>query len=189
VVSNPGAEAPPEHQGEVMVVDDQESHASSIRQLLIGAGMNVLWVRTFSDACVALRQGRPQVILSELKIGRESLVDWIPRLAQCVALDRVVVVTNYPSIATAVHLVREGVADYLAKPVSTTAVLQAIRRGGRGVPEIGDASLAWASLDRTIWEYLQQVYAVSGNMSEAARRLRIDRRSLRRMLNRHPPSQ
>jgi ActR/RegA family two-component response regulator len=49
--------------------------------------------------------------------------------------------------------------------------------------------LSWPSLDRAIWDYLNQVFLASGSMSEAARRLKVDRRSLRRMLGKQAPAQ
>jgi two-component system, response regulator RegA len=173
---------------EVMLVDDQDAYASSVAQFLAGQGMNVHRVRTFADAGLALARIRPRFVLSELKLGSESLQAWIPRFVRRIAIERFVVVTSYPSIATAVYWVRRGVADYLTKPTSPAALLRAIEAATAINPcDAADASVQWPSLDRTIWEYLQQVYTLSGSMSEAARRLQVDRRSLRRMLNRMPP--
>jgi len=177
-----------EQEREVMVVDDQDAYASSVAQLLVGQGMKVHRVRTFADAGLALGRIRPRFVLSELKLGSESLQDWIPSLLRRIAIDRFVVVTSYPSVATAVYWVRRGVADYLTKPISPAALLRALEAATAVTPsDVIDASVQWPSLDRTIWEYLQQVYTQCGSMSEAARCLQVDRRSLRRMLNKLPP--
>ncbi|HXU61884.1 MAG TPA: two-component system response regulator, partial [Polyangia bacterium] len=100
---------------------------------------------------------------------------------------RCAVVTAYPSVASAVQFTRMGFAGYLVKPASPEAVLSAVA----GTPEPAEAAdvsdLEWPSLDRTIWEYLNQVHAWAGSLSAAARHLRIDRRSLRRMLAKYPP--
>ena len=81
---------------------------------------------------------------------------------------------------------RAGIAVYVAKPVTAEMVLAALGDGADWAQAPADP--CWPSLDRTIWEYINQVLVEAGSISEAARRLRIDRRSLRRMLAKHPPA-
>lgn len=110
-----------------------------------------------------------------------------PAVTAIVPPHRFIVLTAYPSVATAVAVIRQGMGDYLPRPASSEALHAAL---------IGDepevvlaAPTKWPSLDRTIWEYINQVWMSAGSLSEAARRLRVDRRSLRRMLAKHPPPQ
>jgi two-component system response regulator RegA len=101
---------------------------------------------------------------------------------------RIVVLTGYGTITNAVQAMQAGAADYLTKPVDADACQRALL----GVGSSADASRAGPtdvpSLERVEWEYLQRVLADSqGNVSEAARRLRLHRRSLQRKLSRLPP--
>ena len=97
---------------------------------------------------------------------------------------RIVVLTGYGTIASAVAAMRAGAADYLTKPTDASAVERALLgiKGGEGQPE------EVPSLDRVEWEYLQRVLAdAEGNVSDAARRLGMHRRSLQRKLSKHAP--
>jgi two-component system response regulator RegA len=93
-------------------------------------------------------------------------------------------------VATAVRAVRLGFDAYLAKPIDPRCIAGLLEGCGRpAAPVEPPDTEAWPSLDRTIWELVNQVVAVSGSLSEAARRLGLDRRSLRRMLAKYPPAQ
>jgi two-component system response regulator RegA len=131
--------------------------------------------------------------LAQAQVFEYALVDvrmpgksGIELVAALRALDegtRIVVLTGYGTIANAVAAIRAGAADYLTKPVDALQCEQALL--GRPPPEgVDDVP----SLDRVEWEYLQRVLAdCQGNVSEAARRLRMHRRSLQRKLSRLPP--
>ncbi|MEZ4309058.1 MAG: response regulator [Polyangiaceae bacterium] len=97
---------------------------------------------------------------------------------------RIVVLTGYGTIANAVSAMRAGAADYLTKPVDAAACEKALL--GIAIPDPPDDEVP--SLDRVEYEYLQRVVAdCGGNISEAARRLRMHRRSLQRKIGRSPP--
>ena len=99
------------------------------------------------------------------------------------------VLTGYGSIATAVEALRRGAADYLPKPVDADELLAAIRRRGASVEPADEPALLAPSLARAEWEHIQRVLAdVDGNVSEAARRLGLHRRSLQRKLQKYPPA-
>jgi len=100
----------------------------------------------------------------------------------------VVVLTGYGSIATALEAVRRGALHYLQKPVDADELLAAFARGGPLPAEEVPAEPAAPSLARAEWEHIQRVLAdAGGNVSEAARRLGLHRKSLQRKLQKHPP--
>jgi two-component system response regulator RegA len=100
---------------------------------------------------------------------------------------RVVVLTGYGTIANAVEAMRAGAADYLTKPVDATACERSLLGRGAEAAAGGDDEDV-PSLERVEYEYLQRVLAdCGGNVSEAARRLRMHRRSLQRKITRQPP--
>ena len=101
---------------------------------------------------------------------------------------RLIVLTGYGSIATALEAVRLGAADYVTKPADADQILAALR--GRRAPHFdpGELSKTIPSLDRVEWEYIQRVLAeTGGNISRSARLLGLDRRSLQRKLSKYPP--
>jgi two-component system response regulator RegA len=100
---------------------------------------------------------------------------------------RIVVLTGYASIATAVEAIKLGATQYLVKPVDANAVESAFHRNG------GDASTPsredLLSVERLEWEYIQRVLAEhGGNISATARALKMHRKTLQRKLGKHPTS-
>jgi two-component system, response regulator RegA len=172
----------------------------------------VVWTGAdFEEAWNRLGATSPDLVVTELRIGVKWAFDFLERLTgECRDLT-VAIVTHYPSVASAVRTARMGVRGYFPKPASAETLLNQTRgsypgrtdtrpagsllalTGGRScdgtaaAPLDGAAQLEWPSLDRSVWEYLNQVYLSCRSMSAAARRLGLDRRSLRRMLQKFPP--
>ena len=93
-----------------------------------------------------------------------------------------VVLTGYGTIGTAVEAIRLGAINYLNKPADADEIEAALQ--GKRPPPMADVP----SLDRQEWEYLNRILAdCNGNISEAARRLKMHRRTLQRKLQKHPP--
>ncbi len=167
----------------LLLVDDDEAFRERLAVSMARRGWET---RTAGDAGAALeavRQFLPSCVLVDLRIGSESGLDLVPRLRALRPEARLVVLTGYGSIATALEAVRQGAADYLTKPADADRIEAALagRKADPGVPI--------PSLERVEWEHLQRVLSdCDGNVSQAARMLGIDRRSLQRKLARFPPS-
>lgn len=174
----------------VLLIDDSQSFSNDMIRSFseLDNSYTLRRATTFPDAVDAVELCKPQLVISELRVGGRLLFEFLPRLDRLSSLNRVAVATSYPSVATAVRLTRMGVAAYFTKPVSAKAILAELTSGwrGNGGGNLEDLQ-SWPSLDRTIWEYLNQVYVSAGSMAEAARQLGLDRRSLRRMLAKYPP--
>lgn len=105
------------------------------------------------------------------------------------ASTRIIVLTGYGSIATAVEAVKLGAFNYLPKPADVDDLLLAFSRGP-GEPGQVTEDFQPPTLARAEWEHIQRVLAdCGGNISEAARRLGLHRRSLQRKLQKYPPAQ
>jgi len=176
----PGRLAPPE--ARVVILDEQTLFADSLSHSFSQLGYSVHCEQNLIRAFEGLGN-QTELIVAELKIGGTCVLDHLDELRLASPRARLVIATAQPSIATAIRAVRSGVDAYLAKPVSAALVLQTL---ASPQPATED-TLSWPSLDRTIWEYLNHVVGVAGSLSEAARRLGLDRRSLRRMLAKYPP--
>jgi two-component system response regulator RegA len=103
---------------------------------------------------------------------------------------RILLLTGYASIATAVEAIKRGAHDYLSKPVDADAVVRALLDGDNphhGDDDVVDAPEAPLALRRLEWEHIQRVLTeCDGNISETARRLGMHRRTLQRKLSKHP---
>lgn len=192
----PSVESSPDHPDakrstSVLIIDESEPFTSALERDLIASGITTWTARSFPAARVVMNsRGPASFVVSELRVNGRYLIDFMKEVTSLVPAQRFVVGTLYPSVATAVILTRMGVAGYLTKPISAAALLEIL--GEQRTPDLSAVTnfepMAWPTLDRTIWEYLSHVHAASGSISEAARRLGVDRRSLRRMLTKYPPT-
>jgi two-component system response regulator RegA len=109
----------------------------------------------------------------------------IPRIKAANPESRVVMLTGYASIATAVEAIKLGADHYLAKPVDAETVEAAFRRAGGD--DVVSPSESLLSVHRLEWEHIQRALAeYRGNVSATARALHMHRRTLQRKLNKHP---
>jgi two-component system response regulator RegA len=121
----------------------------------------------------------------DLKMPGGSGLDVLRELRRQDPSTRVLMLTGYGSIATAVEAVREGAVGYLPKPADADEILAALH----GTNTAKEKGIETPSLARAEWEHIQRVLTdCGGNISEAARRLGIHRRSLQRKLHKYPPS-
>ncbi|MGH8722390.1 MAG: response regulator, partial [Burkholderiales bacterium] len=121
-----------------------------------------------------------------LRLGQESGLDLVQALKERAPSARVVVLTGYGNIASAVAAVKIGAVDYLAKPADADQIAAALL-AGKTAPLPPPPSLPM-SAERARWEHIQRVFELCGrNVSETARRLRMHRRTLQRILGKNPP--
>jgi two-component system response regulator RegA len=170
----------------VLLIDDDEVFVRVLARALGARGFQVGTAGTRADALVAAREQRPDYAVLDLKLGDESGLALIPELLDLLPELRILLLTGYASIATAVEAIKRGAWDYLAKPVDADQVVQALRGGGQTGDE-STAAFAAPPLKRLEWEHIQRVLAeCEGNISETARRLGLHRRTLQRKLSKRP---
>lgn len=149
-------------------------------------GVDVLGKEGF-DATRNGGGGLPARALVFLRLPTVAALDVVSDAARR-GFRRLVVVSEHGSVAAAVEVMRRGADEYLSSPAGIGDLLCALD-GSRPAGEAEGAARERVapSLDRAIWEYIHFVLAGAGTVAEAARRLGVDRRSLRRMLSQHPP--
>jgi len=172
----------------LLLVDDDAIYRNRLAKAMASRGYEV---RTAGDAEAALelaQEESPELAVLDLRLPGESGLDLLRRLLAIDPTTRVVMLTGYGSIATALEAVRLGAVHYLTKPADVDDLLKAF---GRNEPEAdGQAGqdTNTPSLARVEWEHIQRVLGdCGGNVSEAARRLGLHRRSLQRKANRRRP--
>jgi two-component system response regulator RegA len=171
----------------VLLIDDDEVFARVLARALAARGFGVQTAGNRADALAAARELEPDHAVLDLKLGEENGLALIPELLEIQPDLRILLLTGYASIATAVEAIKRGATDYLAKPVDADQVVQALRGGGEGAEPASTPSFAAPPLKRLEWEHIQRVLAeCDGNISEAARRLGLHRRTLQRKLAKRP---
>jgi two-component system response regulator RegA len=175
--------------GSVVIIDNQDAFCLNLGRSFRQLGLPTWLTEDPAEARALIAESPPALIVTELRVAGQWAFDFIEEFRGMHPTCPVVICTVYPSVATAVRAVRMGFDGYVAKPVAARTILELVKVEAEPEPEEPDEPEAnWPSLDRTIWEYINQVYVTAGTMSEAARRLGLDRRSLRRMLAKYPPS-
>ncbi|MBM3807723.1 MAG: response regulator [Acidimicrobiia bacterium] len=168
----------------VLVVEDDERFRERLARALGARGCDVRAAASRDEALAAAREESPELAVVDLKLPDGSGLDVVKGLLSIDPTTKVVILTGYGSIATALESVKLGAVNYLTKPVDADQVLAAFD----GRPVAADAApVAVPSLARVEWEHIQRVLAdCDGNVSQAARLLGIHRRSLQRKLSKFP---
>jgi two-component system response regulator RegA len=153
-------------------------------------GFDVVSARHADEARALARRHQPRHCVLDLKLGEENGLRLIPDLHELVPDMRILLLTGYASIATAVEAIKRGAHDYLSKPVDADAIVRALLDGDsapQSEDDVLEAPEAPLALRRLEWEHIQRVLTESdGNISETARRLGMHRRTLQRKLSKHP---
>jgi two-component system response regulator RegA len=172
-----------------LVVDDDVSFRTRLVKALSARGYAAQGAGTADEALDVARELKPDAAIVDLKMpGGKSGLELVPDLVSRHPGVQVVVLTGYGSIATAVEAVRKGAINYLSKPADTDQILAAFDADGEGANAAADPTEVTPSLARVEWEHIQRILSdCDGNISLAARRLGIHRRSLQRKLSKLPP--
>ena len=166
----------------ILIVDDDEPFRLALRNAFTRRGYEVSLAGSPAEAEAAIRTGAPQYAVVDLRMPGGSGLDVVRSLRSLPQPPQVVVLTGYGTIGTAVEAIRLGAINYLNKPADADEIEAALQ--GKRAPPMDDVP----SLDRQEWEYLNRILAdCNGNISEAARRLKMHRRTLQRKLQKHPP--
>jgi two-component system response regulator RegA len=167
-----------------LVVDDDAAFRTRLVKALESRGMQARGAGSPREAMEVAREVAPQAAIVDLRMPGGSGLDLVRDLsAECAGI-QIVVLTGYGSIATAVEAVRRGAVNYLTKPLDADQILSAFE----GDPAPGAPTDNPPSLARVEWEHIQRILTdCGGNISLAARKLGLHRRSLQRKLSKLPP--
>ncbi len=171
----------------VLVVDDDERFAATLAQALERRGWACIVAHTANMALARAAESELAAAVVDLRIGADDGLSLVPALRATGPQTRILVLTGYASIATAVRAIKLGADDYVAKPTTASAIDEALRRGGRGAPV--ELTATPMSPRRLEWEHIQRVLTDNdGNVSATARNLNMHRRTLQRKLAKRPVS-
>jgi two-component system response regulator RegA len=172
----------------LLLVDDDEVLRERLARALERRGYRVRTAANADEALALAREQPPKYAVIDLRMPGRSGLEVLRELRLLDPGCQALVLTGYGSIPTAVEATRLGAVGYLQKPVDASDVVVALGRL-EGTSDTEASPIETPSLARAEWEHIQRVLAdCGGNVSEAARRLGIHRRSLQRKLQKYPPS-
>jgi two-component system response regulator RegA len=174
----------------ILLVDDDDVFRERLGRAFRTRGYDVRTAADYDAAMSAAREDSPEYAVVDLRMPGRSGLELVRDLVALDASSRIVVLTGYGSISTAVDAIRLGAANYVPKPADVEDLEAAFTRAD-APPLVGSEDHFEApSLARAEWEHINRVLAdCGGNISEAARRLGIHRRSLQRKLAKRPPGE
>ena len=169
----------------LLIVDDDAPFRIRLARAMERRGFEVVAVDTVSLGIEVAQESAPAYAVVDLRLADGSGLDVVAALRDAKPEARIVMLTGYGNIATAVAAVKAGAVDYLPKPADADAIESALLVDGRPLPSPPDNPM---SADRVRWEHIQRVFEqCDRNVSETARRLKMHRRTLQRILNKHAP--
>lgn len=169
----------------LLVLDDDAAFRTRLTRALQGRGFEVTSVGSVREAIEVTRLSAPAFAVLDLRLEDGSGLQVVEELHKRRPECKVVMLTGYGNIATAVAAVKAGALDYLSKPADADDVVKALLADPNLKPTPPENPM---SADRVRWEHIQRVYELCGhNVSETARRLNMHRRTLQRILAKRAP--
>jgi len=175
----------------LLIVEDDIIFANTLKMRLTKHDFDCVHVETNSEALLACHRYKPDYVLLDMKLSQETTLNIITPIRQLRPKSRIILLTGFASIATAVEAIKLGADDYLTKPLDTQTLLAALNKIKAGEiltnTELDGKTL---SAEQVQWEHIQQVLkANDGNVSATARQLSMHRRTLQRKLQKRPQNQ
>ena len=171
----------------LLLVDDDQVWLQRLAVAMERRGFAVITASSVQDAIALAREHAPDYAVIDLRLEDGSGLDVVGVLRGVRPNGRIIMLTGYGNIATAVAAVKLGAVDYLSKPVDADAIEAALLAGDGENPAPPERPM---SADRVRWEHIQRVYELCNrNVSETARQLNMHRRTLQRILAKRSPKE
>jgi two-component system, response regulator RegA len=172
----------------LLLVDDDQVFNRVLTRALTQRGFDVSTAHNLEQAQRHLTDAAVDYAVLDLNLDGASGLKLIAPLKNANPDCRILILTGYASIATAVDAIKLGATQYLAKPVDVEAIVKALT--DRALPDEEAAPEETLSVSRLEWEHIQRVLAEhEGNISATARALKMHRRTLQRKLAKRPVRQ
>ncbi len=176
---DPGADA------SLLLVDDDDAFLRRLGKAMEKRGFDVEMAASVAEGRASVTRKPAAFAVVDLRLGDGNGLDVVEALRERRPDSKIVVLTGYGAIATAVAAVKIGATDYLSKPADATDIINALLARDDDLPPPPENPM---SADRVRWEHIQRVYELCDrNVSETARRLNMHRRTLQRILAKRSP--
>ncbi len=169
----------------LIVVDDDLPFRERLSHSMEKKGFNVESFSNSSETINRINDKRFDYAIVDMKLEDGSGLELIKKIKEISPMTKSLLLTGYGNIATAVAAIKSGAIDYLPKPAEIDQIFDALTSAKEILPPPPENPM---TADRIRWEHIQRVFIqCDRNVSETARRLRMHRRTLQRILNKHAP--
>ena len=169
----------------LLIVDDDDPFRNRLGRAMETKGFNVSLAKSVEEGLISARKSPPGFAVVDLRLLDGNGLDVIEEIHKLKPDSRVVMLTGYGNLPTAVSAVKSGAIDYLAKPADAEDVEAALLAEPNSKAQPPENPM---SADRVKWEHIQRVFELCNrNVSETARRLKMHRRTLQRILSKRSP--
>jgi len=169
----------------LLLVDDDRPFLQRLARAMQMRGFIVTTAESVKEAKEIVERQAHHFAVIDLKLGDGNGMEVIEVIRRLRHPTRMIVLTGYGNITSAVNAVKLGAVDYLAKPADADDIFSALTRQTHEKPPVPENPM---SADRVRWEHIQRVYEMcERNVSETARRLNMHRRTLQRILSKRAP--
>ena len=169
----------------LLIVDDDDPFRSRLCRAMEKKGFVVKGAKTLVESVQSVKQNPPHFAVIDLRLDDGSGLDVVKELKKVKKDSRIIMLTGYGNLPTAVAAVKAGAIDYIAKPVDADDVESALLASPESKAKPPENPM---SADRVKWEHIHRVFELCNrNVSETARRLKMHRRTLQRILSKRSP--
>jgi two-component system response regulator RegA len=171
--------------GPLLILDDDAPFRQSLARAMERRGFAVIAAASLAEATQMVQDTPPVYAVLDLRLDDGNGLELVGLLRQVAPEARIVMLTGYGNFASAVSAIKAGAVDYLPKPVDADRLKAALLGLADEAPPPDEQPM---TPERVRWEHIQRVFEeCSHNVSETARRLRMHRRTLQRVLSKHAP--
>lgn len=172
----------------ILLVDDEQSFLDRMNRAFIRRGYDTHTASCYDEAMEIIKEYEPPLAVIDLKMPGKSGLQLLKDALEVFPQLGIVVLTGYGSIATATEAIKLGAISYLAKPADVDEIIKAFGEDAGDAEDYPEKEILPPSLARVEWEHIQRVLTdCDGNVSSAAKKLDIHRRTLQRKLYKYAP--
>ena len=169
----------------LLIVDDDNPFRDRLARLMEKKGFKVTQAESVKSGIQKARENKPAFAVIDLRLGDGSGLEVVKEIQQSKKESKIIMLTGYGNIPTAVAAIKAGAIDYLAKPADAEDVETALLADPSKKANPPENPM---SADRVKWEHIHRIYELCNrNVSETARRLKMHRRNLQRILSKRSP--
>ena len=169
----------------LLIVDDDDPFRNRLGRAMESKGFKVALAKSVEEGLILTRKSPPAFAVVDLRLLDGNGLDVIEEIHKLKPESRVVMLTGYGNLPTAVSAVKAGAIDYIAKPADAEDIEAALLAEPNSKAQPPENPM---SADRVKWEHIQRVFELCNrNVSETARRLKMHRRTLQRILSKRSP--
>ena len=169
----------------LVIVDDDNPFRDRLARAMEKKGFQVFQAEGVKQGIQTVKEKKPSFAVVDLRLADGNGIEVVKQIQSSNSNSRIIMLTGYGNIPTAVAAIKEGAIDYLAKPADADDVEKALLADPEKKAEPPENPM---SADRVKWEHIHRVFELCNrNVSETARRLKMHRRTLQRILSKRSP--